>query len=170
MNQYTYMQRTIGVICLVIGVVLLVEAHHMAMAIESQLTQLTSGEPTQRTTLFRIGGAALTIFEASAAGEVERVERLLSQSEPSGGYSGDGWTPLHLAAFFGHARIIELLLAHRADVTARSRNSNGNTALHAALAGQFALEQTFHIDVANMVDANRSPIRILERMTGTALS
>jgi hypothetical protein len=42
--------------------------------------------------------------------------------------------------------------------------------LHAALAGQFALEQTFHLDVADMVDANRSPIRILERMTGTALS
>jgi len=80
-------------------------------------------------------GAALTIFEASAAGEVERVERLLSQSEPSDGYSRDGWTPLHLAAFFGHAKIIELLLAHRADVAARSRNSNGNTALHAALAG-----------------------------------
>lgn len=59
------MQRTIGVICLVIGVVLLVEAHHMAKAIESQLTQLTSGEPTQRTTLFRIGGAALTIFGIS---------------------------------------------------------------------------------------------------------
>jgi len=80
-------------------------------------------------------GAALTIFEASAAGEVERVERLIDASEPLDGYSPDGWTPLHLAAFFGHAKIIEMLLAADADVAARSRNSNGNTPLHAALAG-----------------------------------
>jgi predicted phage tail protein len=59
------MQRTIGVICLVIGIVLLVEAHHMATAIESQLSQIATGEPTRRTTLFRIAGAALTIFGIS---------------------------------------------------------------------------------------------------------
>ena len=81
-------------------------------------------------------GATMTLFEACAAGEVERVERLLA-ADPSAtnGYSSDGWTPLHLAAFFGHTRIAELLIAHRADVAARSRNSNGNTPLHAALAG-----------------------------------
>src|SRR5262249_62270999 len=38
-------------------------------------------------------------------------------------------------AFFGHTRVAELLLTHDADVAARSRNSNGNTPLHAALAG-----------------------------------
>jgi ankyrin repeat protein len=87
-------------------------------------------------------GATLSIFEACAAGEVERAERLLH--ERAGGaagaagindYSADGWTPLHLAAFFGHAKIAELLIAHGVDVTARSRNTNGNTPLHAALAG-----------------------------------
>jgi uncharacterized protein len=79
-------------------------------------------------------GAQMTIFEACAAGEVERVERLI-EVDGGSGYSADGWTPLHLAAFFGHTKIAELLLAHDADVTARSRNSNGNTPLHAALAG-----------------------------------
>src|SRR5919198_2890987 len=45
-------------------------------------------------------GASLTMFEACAAGEVERVERLLAE-DPSmvRGYSSDGWTPLHLASF-----------------------------------------------------------------------
>ena len=81
-------------------------------------------------------GAPLSIFEASAAGEIERVERLLAEDAASvDGYSADGWTPLHLAAFFGHTKVAELLLAHHADVTARSKNSNGNTPLHAALAG-----------------------------------
>ncbi|HZT78345.1 MAG TPA: ankyrin repeat domain-containing protein [Vicinamibacterales bacterium] len=80
-------------------------------------------------------GAEMTIFDAAAAGEVERVERLVANGAPVNGYSADGWTPLHLAAFFGHPRIVELLLAHDADVAAISKNSTGNTALHAALAG-----------------------------------
>jgi len=80
-------------------------------------------------------GATLTIFEACAAGEMERADRILKDS-PSfvNEFSADGWTPLHLAAFFGHARIAELLLALDADVAAVSRNVNGNTPLHAALA------------------------------------
>ena len=81
-------------------------------------------------------GVMLTLFEACAAGEVERVERLLGENGAAiNAYSSDGWTPLHLAAFFGHDRIAERLLARGADVAARSKNSNGNTALHAALAG-----------------------------------
>ena len=85
-------------------------------------------------------GATLTLFEACAAGEIERVERLLA-ADPAAvnTFSTDGWTPLHLAAFFGHSKIAELLLAHDADVTARSRNTNGNTPLHAALAGNHKL-------------------------------
>ena len=79
-------------------------------------------------------GASLSLSEACAAGELERVERTLNPSTINA-YSADGWTPLHLAAFFGHPKVAELLLAHDADVTARSRNSNGNTPLHAALAG-----------------------------------
>jgi len=80
-------------------------------------------------------GATMTLWEACAAGEVERVERLLASGESASAYSADGWTPLHLAAFFGHAKIAEALLAHEALVAARSRNPNSNTPLHAALAG-----------------------------------
>ena len=86
-------------------------------------------------------GAELTLFEACAAGELERVERLIaheSQTDANAvdinAQSDDGWTPLHLAAYFGHAKIAELLLAHGADIAARSGNPTGNTPLHAALA------------------------------------
>ena len=87
-------------------------------------------------------GAPLSIYEACAAGEVERVERLLESGDASAAinsYSRDGMTPLHLAAFFGHAKIVELLLAHDADVAAPARNANGHTPLQAALAGNFKL-------------------------------
>jgi hypothetical protein len=41
---------------------------------------------------------------------------------------------------------------------------------HAALAGQFAFEQTFYLPVEAMRDPERSPLRILERLTGRALA
>lgn len=41
--------------------------------------------------------------------------------------------------------------------------------MHAALAGQFVLEQTFHLDVEAMADPNLSPLKVLERMRGHAL-
>lgn len=84
-------------------------------------------------------GATLTLHEACAAGELERVERLVAADPASvNTYGADGWTPLHLAAFFGHPKIVELLIAHDADVVASSRNSNGNTPLHAALVANHA--------------------------------
>src|SRR5580765_5882263 len=44
-------------------------------------------------------GVSLTIFEACAAGEFERVERLLADDPSSiNAYGSDGWTPLHLGA------------------------------------------------------------------------
>jgi len=40
---------------------------------------------------------------------------------------------------------------------------------HAAMAGQFCFEQTFYLPVEAMQDASRSPLRVLERLTGRAL-
>jgi ankyrin repeat protein len=49
--------------------------------------------------------------------------------------SSDGWTPLHLAAFFGHDDAVRLLIDHGAPLDAHSTNAMRNTPLHAALAG-----------------------------------
>jgi ankyrin repeat protein len=89
--------------------------------------------------LLRARGATMTIFEACAGGEIEEVQRLVDAGAPLDAMSADGWTPLHLAAFFGHTKVAELLLDHGADAAARSINSNGNTPLHAALAGNHRL-------------------------------
>ncbi|HVO45019.1 MAG TPA: Kdo hydroxylase family protein [Steroidobacteraceae bacterium] len=40
---------------------------------------------------------------------------------------------------------------------------------HAAMSGQYALEQTFHLPVHSMLDPSRSPLRILERLLGRRL-
>jgi hypothetical protein len=42
--------------------------------------------------------------------------------------------------------------------------------MHAALGGEFALEQTFHLDVAEMAEPARAPLKVLERLTGKALA
>lgn len=41
--------------------------------------------------------------------------------------------------------------------------------MHAALKGQFVFEQTFHLDADSMVAADRSPLRVLERLRGHRL-
>lgn len=42
--------------------------------------------------------------------------------------------------------------------------------LHAALGGQYLLEQTFHLPVAAMAEQRKSPLRVLERLTGRSLA
>ena len=41
--------------------------------------------------------------------------------------------------------------------------------LHAALGGEFALEQTFHLDISQMAEPARAPVRVLERLSGKVL-
>jgi len=100
-------------------------------------------------------GVTLTLFEACAAGELERAERLVGDDPAAiNAFSGDGWTALHLAAFFGHTKIAELLLAHGADVAAYSKNANRNTPLHAALAGNHAFVAAVLMGAGADVDAS----------------
>jgi ankyrin repeat protein len=84
-------------------------------------------------------GIELDIFGSAVAGDETRAARLLAAHRTlASSYSPDGWTPLHLAAFFGHAPIAKLLLEHGANVQARSRNALDNEPIHAAAAGRKA--------------------------------
>jgi hypothetical protein len=80
-------------------------------------------------------GVALDVFEASAAGDATRLNALLTaEPELAHSYSGDGWTPLHLAAAFGTPGSVSALLSAGAPIDAVSRNPQQNRPLHAALA------------------------------------
>ena len=110
-------------------------------------------------------GAPLDLFAAAATGRLEDVEReIAARPGAVNDYAYDGWTALHLAAFFGRQTAAERLLDAGADPSAVSRNSLSNTPLHAALAGS-------HTDVAlvlisrggdvNAMDAGRhTPLHI----------
>ncbi len=82
-------------------------------------------------------GAELDAFEAAAIGDVQQVRQFLdADAKLIGARSHDGWALLHMASYFGHAEVAQLLLDRGADVHIRSVNELGNTPLHSALAGR----------------------------------
>jgi ankyrin repeat protein len=85
----------------------------------------------------RTKGAVLSIYDAAAAGDRDRVEQLLAEDPRLIGFmSHDGWTPLHLAAFFGHPEVVDFLLEHGADMHVVSKNASSVMPLHSALANR----------------------------------
>ncbi|XP_014252702.1 oxysterol-binding protein-related protein 1 isoform X2 [Cimex lectularius] len=80
------------------------------------------------------------LLHTSRNGDFEKVQQLLT-SKLNGKIALDinckgrsksnlGWTPLHLASYFGHKDVVELLLDHGTDINAV--NDAGDTALHKA--------------------------------------
>ena len=80
-------------------------------------------------------GPTLDVFDAAAAGDVERLTELLNgDADLVGVFSEDGYTPLHFAAFFDRGKAVRLLLDRGADVAAVSRNDMKVQPLHSAVA------------------------------------
>jgi len=83
-------------------------------------------------------GATVGLFEAAALGDETGAQAAIdADAALVRSYSHDGWTALHLAAFFGQTGVARLLLDRGADVNARStsdRFARDNTPLHAAAA------------------------------------
>ena len=125
-------------------------------------------------------GAEVDVFAAAATGRTEDLGRSLHDAEALNAYAYDGWTPLHLSAFFGHVEAARILLDAGADVNAISQNSLTNTPLHAATAGkhpEVALLLLSRGAKSDTVDAGGyTPLQIasqnqmetvVQRMTGT---
>jgi uncharacterized protein len=80
---------------------------------------------------------ALSLPELAAFGDVMAVSRHVAHMpDDVPVYSTDGWTALHLASYFGYAPVVARLIRAGASVRALSRNVQGNSPLHAGLAGR----------------------------------
>jgi ankyrin repeat protein len=107
-------------------------------------------------------GAEVDVFVAAATGRAGDLRQALTAPGAVGLYAYDGWTPLHLASFFGRADAVRILLDAGADVHAVSRNALTNTPLHAATAGK-------HGDVALLLLAAGADSHVVDAGGYTAL-
>jgi ankyrin repeat protein len=99
---------------------------------------------------------SLAIFAAAMQGDTAHVEELLTANRSLvTAMSPDGWTPLHLAAFFGAADAARALLNKGALPSARSTNAMQNLPLHAAAAGRHASLVKLLIEHGSPVDARQ---------------
>lgn len=77
----------------------------------------------------------LTIYEASAIGELASVKQLLAeQAVLLDTFSPDGFTCLGLACFFGHLEIVKYLIENGANVNIPSHNAFKVAPIHSACA------------------------------------
>src|SRR5688572_13359867 len=77
------------------------------------------------------------LHEAAAIGDTARVRAALEQHpEQLDTYSPEGFTPLALAAHFGHLEVMRLLIDRGADVNRVATHRLAVTPLHAALFGR----------------------------------
>jgi ankyrin repeat protein len=99
-------------------------------------------------------GPELDVFEASALGDTDRADAVLeADSGQVNAWSPDGYTPLHLAVFFGHGPTARMLIARGADVQAVSRNPMEVMPLHSAAAGRSRASVEAVLDAHVDVDA-----------------
>lgn len=94
----------------------------------------------------------LDLFEAAAFEDLDRLTEILADDPAAiDAHSGDGFSALHLAAFYGREGAVRLLLAHGADLDARGHGWMAGTPLHSAASGS-------HTAVARaLLDAGADP-------------
>jgi ankyrin repeat protein len=94
----------------------------------------------------------MDVFDAAALGHLDRLRhRLEEDPERVAAHSTDGFTALHLAAFFGKLEAARELLAAGASPHAVTTNDLANQPLHAAAAGR-------HIEVCRVLLAAGAPV------------
>ena len=79
----------------------------------------------------------LTVWDAAATGRTERVRELVAaDASLVNAFATDGFYPLGLAIFFGHAETAQALLELGADINQAARNAMMVAPLHAAAAAK----------------------------------
>ena len=105
----------------------------------------------------------LDIFEATSLGYIDRLhERLDEDPDRATAFSPDGFTALHLAAFFGKTEAARTLIDSGAAVDVYSRNDLLVQPLHSAAAGR-------HHEVCRLLIATGADVNATQRHGFTPL-
>ena len=102
-------------------------------------------------------GHPLDLFAAAAMGADEQLrQRLAGDPTAAAARTDDGFTALHLAAFFGTSDTVATLLAGGADPTTVAENPMRVTPLHSALAHRDAVSVRRLLEAGAPVDAQQA--------------
>lgn len=100
-------------------------------------------------------GTTLDVFDAAALDRVERLQELLDEDPARREeMAPDGFTPLHLAAFFGQVKATELLLNRGAPCEVVSDNALAVRPINAAASGAHTVVVHLLLDHGADVDAS----------------
>ncbi len=98
----------------------------------------------------------LDLFEAAALGDAGRVRAWVARDgNGATAYTDDGFTALHLAAFFGTPEAMAVLIDAGADVAAVARNDMRVQPLHSAAASRDVAKLAVLLDAGAPVDAQQ---------------
>ena len=105
----------------------------------------------------------LDVFDAAALGYLDRLRPHLDDDPAlANAFATDGFTPLHLAAFFGKTESTRILLDAGAEVNVYSRDDFGVQPLHSAAAGR-------HHEVCRLLVAAGADLNARQREDYTPL-
>ena len=98
----------------------------------------------------------LDVFHKCVAGQIDAaLEEIDRNPSLLQAHNSDGWTPLHLAAFFNHPELAKALINRNAALEALSTNAMQNTPLHAAAAGGGIASLALLLDAGADVNARQ---------------
>lgn len=118
---------------------------------------------TELVELLLASGVVLDVFEAATLGNTARIAELLDGNPTQvNACSPDGFTPLHLACFFGQESVAQLLLERGADPGAAARNPMRVQPLHSAAAGR-------RLGIVRVLLERGAPVNARQHMGWTAL-
>jgi len=113
--------------------------------------------------VLRAGRGDLDVFELTSLGRPDLVEECVSRDPRlANARSGDGFTPLHFAAFFGQESVARVLLEHHADAATVTHNSMQVMPLHSAAAGR-------NLTIARALLEHGAPVNARQQKGWTAL-